>query len=68
MLLKFTHLENPPPLRITLHVAVARIPCVSVNLKAEGCGKKIRSRKGFLMQMYERERIYKSGYDNLEII
>jgi hypothetical protein len=29
---------------------------------------KIISRKGFLMQMYERERIYKSGYDNLEIV
>jgi hypothetical protein len=28
----------------------------------------IISRKGFLMQMYERERIYKSGYDNLEIV
>jgi hypothetical protein len=32
MLLKFTHLVNPPPLRI---VAVARIPCVSVNIKME---------------------------------
>jgi hypothetical protein len=28
--------------------------------------ERIRSRKGFLIQMYERERIYKSGYDNLE--
>jgi hypothetical protein len=29
--------------------------------------KKIRSRKEFLMQIYERERIYKNGYDILEI-
>jgi len=29
--------------------------------------ERIRSWKGFLIQMYERERIYKSGYDNLEI-
>jgi hypothetical protein len=30
--------------------------------------KRIQSTKGFLMQMYERERIYKSCYDNLEIV
>jgi hypothetical protein len=29
--------------------------------------KRIRSRKWFLMQIYEREITYKSGYDNLEI-
>jgi hypothetical protein len=28
----------------------------------------IISRDGFLMQIYERERIYKSGYDNLDIV
>jgi hypothetical protein len=28
--------------------------------------ERIKSRKMFLMQIYERERIYKSGYDNLE--
>jgi hypothetical protein len=40
MLLKFTHLINPPPLRITLRVvAVVRIPCGLVNLKVEECGK-----------------------------
>jgi hypothetical protein len=36
--------------------------------KAERMWKTIRSRKWFLMQMYERERIYKSSYDNLEIV
>ena len=28
----------------------------------------IESRKIFLMQIYEKERIYKSGYHNLEIV
>jgi hypothetical protein len=31
-------------------------------------GEKIKNKKGFLMQIYKRERIYKSGYDNLEIV
>jgi hypothetical protein len=30
--------------------------------------KRIRSRKVFLIQIYERERTYKTGYDNLEIV
>jgi hypothetical protein len=30
--------------------------------------ERIKSRKGFLMQMYKREGIYKSGLDNLEIV
>jgi len=44
-------------------------PCVSVGQsKGERVWERIRSRKGFLMQMYERERIYKGGYSNLEIV
>jgi hypothetical protein len=63
MLLKFRHLVYHLPLRVTLRVvAAAQIPCVSV---AVGQSK---SREGFLMQMSERERIYKSGYHNLEIV
>jgi hypothetical protein len=34
--------------------------------KGERVWERIRNRKGFLMQIYER--IYKSGYDNLEIV
>jgi len=30
--------------------------------------ERIERRKGFLIQIYERERIYKSGYNNLEIL
>jgi hypothetical protein len=30
--------------------------------------ERIRSRKGFLVQIYKRERIYKRNYDNLDII
>jgi len=42
-------------------------PCVSVGQSKDGMvWERIRSRKWFLMQMYEREEIYKSGYDNLE--
>lgn len=39
----------------------------TVFYRWKGVGK-IESRKRFLMQMYERERIYKSDYDNLEIV
>jgi hypothetical protein len=45
---------------------IARIPTPS--FKGGRVWERIESRKGFLMQMYERERIYKSGYDNLEIV
>jgi hypothetical protein len=30
--------------------------------------ERIRSKTGFLIQMYKRERKYKSGYGNLEIV
>jgi hypothetical protein len=34
----------------------------------EGCGKKIRSRIGFLIQMYKRERKYKTSWGDLETV
>ena len=36
--------------------------------KGERVWERIRSMEEFLIQMYDRERLYKSDYDNLEII
>jgi hypothetical protein len=58
----FPHLKIDPTTCKCAHAYL------SANIKVKGCGKEYEQKTMFLMQMYKRERKYKSGSCNLKIV